>query len=166
MRLILGLLAVGIGLACCTSARAQDPLSYDPAYYDYYDYTNPTSPNSSYARRQRYLLALKKKQPPGVLARVQNFTSGVTTGVASGVYNVVSFLAAANDPNNSIPKISTGPSSPLTQPGSPTGTVLDAQSPKPPGQSLFGPPTSNNFNLFGRPNGPPTASGAVLGRQP
>ena len=166
MRLFIGLLAIVIGLSVCTSAGAQDPASYDPNYYDYYDVTNPANPYSSYARRQRYLRAQKLKVQPGVLAKMQAFTSNVATGVSSGVFTVVNTLAAANDPNNSIPKISTGPSSPLTQAGSPTGSVADAQSPRPPGQSMFGPPSSSNFNLFGKPYGPATASGSVLGKQP
>src|SRR5260370_38790283 len=112
---IIGLLAIVLGLTVCTGAQAQDPVTYDPNYYEQSDYFNPNNPMSPHARQLR---ALRAKQQAGVMAKVENFASGVKSSVTSGVTamtvsaaNVVNFLSAANDPNNSLPPVSSRPGS-------------------------------------------------------
>jgi hypothetical protein len=162
MRITIGLLAIVLGLTLCTSARAQDPATYDPTYYQNYDYYNPRNPFSPYARHLRQLRA---KKQASVLVKMQNFASGVASGVTSSAYQLVSFLSAANDPNNSIPQVTSGPGSPLQQPGSLTGTATDAMKATPVPAPLF-PPSGSHFNSLPSPFGPPTATPAGLGKQP
>jgi hypothetical protein len=168
---IFGLLAIVIGLTVCTGAQAQDPVTYDPNYYEN-DYFNPNNPMSPRARQLR---ALRAKQHAGVMAKVENFASGVKSGVVSGVTTmtasaagVVNYLSALNDPNNSLPHVSSGPGSPLQQPGSLTGTAADLRSPTPPAAPLFTTPTTSKSTLFPNLFGPPTAAatGLGLGKQP
>jgi hypothetical protein len=164
MRVIIGLLAILLGLALCTSSvRAQDPATYDPAYYENYDYYNPRNPFSPYARHLRQLRA---KKQASVLVKVQTFASGVASSVTSGAYRLVSFISAVNDPNNSIPQFASGPGSPLQQPGSLSGSAAEAMKATPVPGPLFG-PTANNFNLFPRSLGtPPSPAGAGIAKQP
>ncbi len=165
MRFSIGLLAILLGMTVCSAAKAQDPVTYDPTFYDYYDYYNPTNPYSPWARHL-YELRLKKQKQQTVLVKMENFAKEVGSGVATGVYRVATVAQALNDPNNSIPRISTGPGSPLQQPGSLSGTAADAMKPTPTSAPLFVTPTSAKQSMFGNLFGPPTASGAVLGKQP
>jgi hypothetical protein len=165
MRFSIGLLAIVLGMTICSAARAQDPMTYDPTFYDYYDYYNPANPHSPWAR-YLYEQRLKKQKEQTVLVKMENFAKGVGSGVATGVYRVVTVAQAINNPNNSIPNITTGPGSPLQQPGSLSGTATDAMKPTPTPAPLFVNPTSAKNSLFGNLFGPPTASGAVLGKQP
>jgi hypothetical protein len=162
MRVTIGLLAIVIGLTVCTSARAQDPATYDPTYYQYNDYYNPRNPFSPYARHLRQLRA---KKQASVLVKMENFASGVASGVTSSAYQLVSFLSAVNDPNNSIPQITSGPGSPLQQPGSLTGSAADAMKATPVPAPLFA-PSASHFNLLPSPFGTPTTSPFGLGKQP
>jgi hypothetical protein len=165
MRFSIGLLAIFLGMTVCSAARAQDPMSYDPTFYDYYDYYNPTNPHSPWAR-YLYEVRLKKQKQQTVLVKMENFAKGVGSGVATGVYRVVTVAQSLNNPNNSIPSITTGPGSPLQQTGSLSGTTADAMKPTPTPAPLFVNPTSAKSSIFGNLFGPPTASGAVLGKQP
>jgi hypothetical protein len=149
MRLTIGLSIVALSLLACAPARAQDPAAYDPTFYENNDYLNPRNPFSPYARHLRQLRA---KKQANVMSKVKNFASSVASGVTSTTYQVVSFLHAANDPNNALPGIASGPGSPLQQPGSLTGSAKDAMMPTPTPAPLFG-PTANHFNLFANPFG-------------
>jgi hypothetical protein len=160
MRLTVALLAIVWGLTVCTASPAQDPATYDPTYYEKYDYYNPNNRASPYAR---HLHALRAKQQTTVLAKVENFASGVATGVTTSAGRVVSFLSAANDPNNSIPQVSSGPGTPLQQPGSLTGSAAAAQSPTPPATPLFTAPPTGKSGIFPNLFGPPTAAATGLG---
>lgn len=162
MRVTVGLLAIVLGLTLCSPAGAQDPATYDPAYYDNNDYYNPRNPSSPYARHLRQLRA---KKQASLFVKMQNLASGVASGVTSGAYQLVSLLSAVNDPNNAIPQITSGPGSPLLQPGSLTGSTQDAMKPLPVPAPLFA-PMGNNFSLFPTPFGAPKAPAAGLGKQP
>src|SRR5260370_19349265 len=104
---IIGLLAIVLGLTVCTGAQAQDPVTYDPNYYEQSDYFNPNNPMSPHARQLR---SLRAKQQAGFIAKVENFASAVKSSVLSGVTampvsaaTVAKFLSSANDPNSSSP---------------------------------------------------------------
>jgi hypothetical protein len=146
MRLTTGLLVLATALLACAPAHAQDPVTYDPTFYETYDYLNPRNPFSPYARQ------LRAKKQATVWSKVKHFAGGVASGVTSTTYQLVSFLHAANDPNNALPGIASGPGSPLQQPGSLTGSAKDAMMPTPTPAPLFG-PTANHFNLFSNPFG-------------
>jgi hypothetical protein len=156
MRLAIGLLAIVTSLTVCAAARAQDPMTYDPRFYEEQDYFNPKNPNSPFARHLRQVKAQKQKQ--GILVKMENFASNVTTGVTTSASHLVSLLSAANDPNNALPQISTGPGSPLNQPGSLSGSATDAMKPTPPPTPLFS-PNMTNYNIFPKLFGPPSPSG-------
>jgi hypothetical protein len=158
MRLIIGLLVLMLALLAAAPARAQDPATYDPTFYETNDYLNPRNPFSPYARQ------LRAKKQAGVWTKVHHFASGVASGVTSTAYQLVSFLHAANDPNNALPGIASGPGSPLQQPGSLTGSAKDAMMPTPVPAPLFG-PTANHFNLLPSPFGTPTTPPAGI-KQP
>jgi hypothetical protein len=142
--------------------RAQDPATYDPTYYENNDYFNPRNPFSPYARHLRQVRA---KKQASLLVKMENIASGVTSGVMSRAYQLVSFLSAVNDPNNSIPQVTSGPGSPLQQPGSLTGSTQDAMKATPVPAPLFA-PMANNSNFFPTLFGTPKTSPAGLGKQP
>jgi hypothetical protein len=154
MRRPLLLLAIVLGLTVCNAVRAQDPVSYDPNFYDRDAY---------HARLLELQRAKRLKQQPGMLAKVETFASGVATSVATNTGKLVSLLSAANDPNNKLPQISSGPGSPLMQPGSLSGSAAAAQSPTPPSTPLFTTPPTGKGGVFPSIFGPPTASATGLG---
>jgi hypothetical protein len=160
MRVTVVLLVVVAWMLLCTSARAQDPMTYDPTFYTDNDFYNPRNPFSPYARQ---LHKIRAKQHPGMLVKMQNFASGVASNLTTGAYKMVTFLSAVNNPNNSIPQIASGPGSPLQQPGSLTGSAADAMKATPVPAPLFAPMT-NNFNLFPKPPGTQVIPPAGLGR--
>jgi hypothetical protein len=149
MRLTIGLFVLAVALIACAPARAQDPVTYDPTFYETNDYLNPQNPFSPYAR---FLRQQRAKKQATVWTKVKNFAGGVASRVTSTTYQVVSLVHAANDPNNALPGIASGPGSPLQQPGSLTGSAKDAMMPTPTPAPLFG-PTANHFNLFSNPFG-------------
>ena len=76
MRTPICLLALSVGLAFCGAASAQDPISYDPTFYDQAELYSPNNPNSLYAIRQRKARAeLLKKQKGGMLAKLETLRS-------------------------------------------------------------------------------------------
>ncbi len=169
MRVAIGLVVViVVVLTLGTSARAQDPMTYDPTFYEQQDFLNPANPFSPIAVRLRKQKALQKQQT--TLANLEkttavvalNVTTGVASGVTSGVTNVSKLYTQLTDPNNAIPSVSSGPGSPLQQQGSLSGTAAQAQSPTPPTPPLF-PAQPSKFNLFPSIFGPSNPGGATPG---
>ena len=151
MRAPIWLLALIVGVTVCATAPAQDPISYDPTYYDQFDPYNPNYPNSFYWRRVR-AEELKKKE--SVLVKMENFTTGVFRTVA------LMPIPKPPDANDVIPHISSGPGSLLQQANSPSGSAAEARVPKPPATSLFGKMTAPNTSVFGQGG---TSGSAIFG---